>query len=851
MRLHPISKFIMRHAGWIAGVGTLVGIVGLFFSVLLFKNLKTDIEELLPTDARSGKDLTELTHRLESFDNLAIVVLTQDKVGGRRFVDDLVKKLNGLPKDLVAYVEYKIDKEMQFFKERLALYLETPDLLRVKAYIHDRIHFEKEMYSPLNIFPVTDRLKKPELDFTALRHKYQPTGSYDSFPSGYYTTPDETKRIVLIYVSGKHSDVQKAHVLTDRVREMVAELNPKNYASDMEVKYTGDVQNLLEEHTALIADLKLSSVVVIILVSLALLLFYRDTRTTSALLASIFIGVFWSFGVSYFAVGYLNANSAFLGSIVIGNGVNFAIIFLARYLEERRKLTGAIRANDLAIRTTATSTLTAALGAGFSYGSLMLTRFRGFRQFGVIGFIGMVLCWISAYLLLPAYLTLLEKYWPRRFKRQEQRERAYITGAVAYAVEHWSKPIVFASAALTLLAFATLPRLKNEIIETDLSKLRNKESLEHGAGYNGRYIEEVFRRYLTPIVALAHSPDDALEISKRMKAKKAEQGPNSLIAKVQTLQDFVPPDQEKKIPILRQMKKELTPEVMSSLEGEEGQWVQDYLTDAALVPFTEKDLPELILKKLTERDGSRGKLVLIEPPLGDSPDKAVAWEGKVLIGFIQSLREVADSVRKGTPIAGQLPISADMVESISKEGPIATLSAFIAVIFLIVLLFRHVPTIALCLFALILGVIWLFGCILGFNLKINFLNFIALPITFGIGIDYGVNIFQRYRLEGPGKIITVIRETGGAVMLASLTTIIGYYSLVIAQNQAFVSFGTLAVLGEITCVTAAVVCLPAFLHYWERRKTIAAQPAPDLTTRREHYEINKRDSDRPSSSQST
>ena len=97
--------------------------------------------------------------------------------------------------------------------------------------------------------------------------------------------------------------------------------------------------------------------------------------------------------------------------------------------------------------------------------------------------------------------------------------------------------------------------------------------------------------------------------------------------------------------------------------------------------------------------------------------------------------------------------------------------------------------------------------------KINFLNFIALPITFGIGVDYGVNVFQRYRQDGASNILQVIKETGGAVILASLTTIIGYSSLIIASNQAFVSFGNLAVFGEITCLIAAVISLPAYLVF--------------------------------------
>jgi predicted RND superfamily exporter protein len=53
-------------------------------------------------------------------------------------------------------------------------------------------------------------------------------------------------------------------------------------------------------------------------------------------------------------------------------------------------------------------------------------------------------------------------------------------------------------------------------------------------------------------------------------------------------------------------------------------------------------------------------------------------------------------------------------------------------------------------------------------------------------------------------------------MLCSFTTITGYSSLLIAGNQAFVSFGRLAVLGELACVFAAVISLPAFLCCMEK-----------------------------------
>ncbi|MBI3535529.1 MAG: MMPL family transporter, partial [Deltaproteobacteria bacterium] len=282
---------------------------------------------------------------------------------------------------------------------------------------------------------------------------------------------------------------------------------------------------------------------------------------------------------------------------------------------------------------------------------------------------------------------------------------------------------------------------------------------------------------------------------------------------VQSLDDFIPRDQLRKIAILREIKNRLTPRLLTRISPEDQKLVSEFLPQEAFQPVNINDLPPLVISKFTEKDQSIGKLVLVDPPLDNS-----LWYGNKLINFIKDLRQVTDSIAPGTPVAGTLPISADLIEAISRDGPKATFLAFIAVILLVVFFFRNLKTITLVLFALILGATWMGGIILGFDLKINFVNFIALPITFGIGVDYGVNIFQRYQQEKSGNIINVIKNTGGAVSLCSLTTVIGYSSLLLAENQAFFSFGLLAVIGEITCAVAAIISLPAFLLVMDRRK---------------------------------
>ena len=119
--------------------------------------------------------------------------------------------------------------------------------------------------------------------------------------------------------------------------------------------------------------------------------------------------------------------------------------------------------------------------------------------------------------------------------------------------------------------------------------------------------------------------------------------------------------------------------------------------------------------------------------------------------------------------------------------------------------------------SLIMAVIWMVGGAAWTDMKLNFLNFIALPITFGIGCEYPFNVFDRVRLL-KGDVASAVSRTGGAVALCSYTTTIGYGSMLFSDNQALQSFGRLAAWGEVTCVVMALFFLPSLLHLLLRTK---------------------------------
>lgn len=815
-----LSNLILRYRKTVLLLSLISGLLGAWASAFLYLNLRTDIQELLPTTARSVLDFHEVNDRLASIESLAILVFSKDTQASKRFVVDLAKTLDQLPKTTIASVEYQIQKELQFFRERKALFIDLKDLTQIRDYIRDKIEYEKSLYNPLTIFGGQEfydlnNIREPRFDFESLKRKYEKTGSvYENLPDGFYASQDQTRRVVLANRPGDGSGVEGQRRLKSAVVKAVQELEPKAYAPDLEIKYAGGVQEAIEEQDALVEDLELSTAIVLVVISTAMWLYFKSFWATVALAISLFVGTFWTFGAAYLLVGYLNANSAFLGSIVLGNGINFGIIVLARYLEERRKGAPPKLAAKTTLLKTSGATWTAALAAGLSYGSLMLTGFRGFNQFGVIGLVGMILCWMSATLVLPCLLVSFEQIRPfiNHSRGQPGSSTGWVAGLVAKLIGRQARLIWIVSCLITgaslLMISRAGPQGASHILETDLSKLRNKQSMASGAVYLTQFLDEIFHHNLTPIVVLPHSKESTQEIARLLREKQASEGEKTLIGSVQILDDFIPIQQREKIEVLKEIRSLLPRQLVERLSHKDQSDVKELIRQASLKPFSEKDLPGLVKTKFQEKDGSIGKLVLVEPPLNNA-----TWDGNNLIRFIADLRTVADAVEKSPPVAGACAVSSDMIRAISVDGPRATLFAFLAVFFLIIILFRKFKTIALVLFSLILGVIWLGGIIYGFDLKINFLNFIALPITFGIGVDYGVNVFQRLQEESSGNILDVIRHTGSAVALCSFSTIVGYASLLIASNQGFVSFGVLAVAGELTCVIAAVIALPAFLRW--------------------------------------
>jgi predicted RND superfamily exporter protein len=773
-RTRRFVSWTLRHGRLLWAVAVLLAIPATLRTVNLYRNLRSEIEELLPRDAPSVVAIQELRKRMAGLQYLGVVVdfgRPENLPAGERLIDDLSERIQKFPADLVSAVRTGFKTERDFIESHLALLLELPDLQTIRGRIEDRVRWQygKEMGTLLD-----DKEPAPALDFADIAEKYERRVGGPQLAGNRFSSPKLGLTLLLVEVGGFSTSADKAKDLMRRVQAEVAALGgTAHYAPGMRLGFTGDVAISAEETDALKEDLRLSSVLVIFSVILVIVVFYRWPRSVPILFLPLGLGAVYAFALASlppFNITELNSNTAFLGSIIIGNGINFGIIQLARYVEARRRGVAVEPALAVSLWATRKGTLSAALAAGAAYVSLTAMQFRGFRQFGVIGGLGMLLCWGTTFVLAPSLVAWLDR--GRLAGKSPASQTGRITSWLARWVTTWPRAIVLVAAVLTLVAGWQLRHLGNDQLEHNFSRLRRLDTWTSGEGYWGKKMDVLLGRYLTPTVLLADSVAEARAIASRLREEIKRPPLANLVASVRSLEDIIPIDQADKSREVEAIRRKMTPNLRKHLSGDDAEKL-DRLIGSGPLPFiVESDVPHVFTTGLRERDGAIGRAVLVFPNPGDD-----LWKGETISRFVETLREVAriPVATGGRParVAGGPPLSADIIQSMRHDGPLASALAFAGVMATVILLFRWGLATPFVLGSLIVGVLWLLAVTMTLGIKINFINFIAFPITFGIGVDYAVNVMARYLRDGGRDIGAAIRGTGGAVALCSITTMLG------------------------------------------------------------------------------
>ncbi|KQQ13155.1 hopanoid biosynthesis-associated RND transporter HpnN [Methylobacterium sp. Leaf123] len=657
--------------------------------------------------------------------------------------------------------------------------------------------------------------------------------SWQTLLAGGRSETTDTRKFVMIQPVLDYNALEPGREATKLIRRLAAEQNI-DAAHGLRIRLTGPVAVADDEFATLADDAFLNYSLTTAAIVLFLWLALRSGPLVISVLITTFAGLVVTAALGLIMVGELNPISVAFAALFVGLGIDFGIQFAVRYRADRYELGSVDAALRGAARGVGWSLTLAAVSLLAGFFAFLPTQFRGVSELGLIAGVGMIVAYLFSLTLLPALIAVFN---PRGEKRAV--ETTWMAGVDHWIIEHRKWVLIFVG----LITLAGIPLLLKLPFDSNPMHLRSPkvESI-------ATYLDLIKDPATSPnsIDVLAPNVDAVPALSKRLEGLDA-------VAKVISIDTFVPRDQDQKLatiqetaqllgPALNPARKPAPPTDAENVKAlkdtaaalktiasgdSAGAKAADRLSgtldtlaaapaekrEAASVALT-TDLKTLMSrlsglldpKKITldnlpkplkaEWVTSDGRARIEVHPKGDSNDDEV-------------LRRFAKEVQTVDPHATGAPIA-------TTESSYTILGAFVqagltalALIFILLSVALRKPwDVAMTLGPLVLATLWTLMALKVIGMPLNFANIIALPLMLAVGVAFHIYYVIAWRA---GVVDMLASSLTRAIFFSALTTGTAFGSLMLSSHPGTASMGELLALSLFFTLIAAFFVVPAFL----------------------------------------
>ena len=154
-------------------------------------------------------------------------------------------------------------------------------------------------------------------------------------------------------------------------------------------------------------------------------------------------------------------------------------------------------------------------------------------------------------------------------------------------------------------------------------------------------------------------------------------------------------------------------------------------------------------------------------------------------------------------------------ERLSADLP-RLLAAVLAVIVIsYFLMFRSFRAVLIPLLVVVMGTVWTIGTMSLLGIRLTITSIMAPPLVLSLGSAYSVHVLSEYYAKRGASVrapvAVVMSRVTPTIVLASLTTIIGFSSLLTASLPQVREFGIITAVGIAFCATLVLLFVPACL----------------------------------------
>ena len=636
-----------------------------------------------------------------------------------------------------------------------------------------------------------------------------------------------------------------------RLRQIVRDVAPEY--KDVTLTVSGEPALNTEEMVGAQQDAlrsgKLAFVLVCILLGFSLGAVWRPL----AVVFCLGLALTWSAAFAAWGIGQLNLLTINFGTVLVGLGMTFGIHTLYRYQEERVagvSLDDSVRA---ALVETGGDNLVGAVTTAVAFFSLHFTTFRSAGELGLIAGTGTLLCLLAMLVVLPSLLVLLERFQglpnksghPARLARLDLGLRGHplwVLGISLWLTVYslsWFNRVEFDYNMLHLQprhsASVDVERFLQGIGYSALRAVSVADNMDEALRQRDEFlklpqvaqVESVVSllpldlasktTMVGEVVALAgtlHVPEilpllDAQGLLKLQRSYQSTEGHLRLV--IPHLEKGGHGKEAERLgALLTRLTRSFDPKNPGPVVDGIRRFDTDFRADLSFkIEFLRRqrvepshildDLPKALSSRSLSADGQVALYVI---------PRADVWEREALERFVKAVESVNPDITGGPMLVYYY------LEALRNAYSASARNALIVIAVLLLVHFRSFTRAGLALLPKLLGMVWMVGAMGVSGLSFNPANFMALPLTLGIGLIFGVHVMSNLLSRRDSSLFA--SSTGPAVWLSGLATVVGFATLLASQHRGIASFGFVMAVGVAANLVSSLVTLPALVDSMRR-----------------------------------
>ncbi|SFQ28775.1 hypothetical protein SAMN05216330_12348 [Bradyrhizobium sp. Ghvi] len=669
--------------------------------------------------------------------------------------------------------------------------------------------------------------------------------SWQELLQGHALAENQSRHFIEIAPKLDFKALQPGRAATDAIRKAASDLQLKQRFG-AEISLTGEVPMNDDQFSVIRSSAGRDTLTAVIGVLVILWLALRSFRLIAAVFFTLAVGLAATAALGLLMVGSFNLISIAFFVLFVGLGVDFGIQFSVRYRTERHELDNLRHALRCAAHKAGAPLALAAAATAIGFFAFLPTDYRGLSELGLIAGCGMLIAFACSITFVPAMLTALNPpgepaavgfKWLAPVDAFLQRHRiAVIVGTI-------------------LVVLAGTPLLFHLSFDFNPIDLQNPNSpsvvtyrkLQSEPETNGNDAE-----------VLASSQRQADRIAKRLSSLPE-------VARVVTLTNFIPTDQEQKLAALHATDRAIGPVLnprgkrpidedtvdalrstaqalskvatgASGVVADDARAVASQLdqlasastdvrrkADAAVVPSLNYDLDRL-RKTLSAQPVTRERLPadLVrdwELPDGRARVQALARGDANDLGV---LRKFAEAVLAAEPAAAGAAVSYyESARTVTRAFVEAGIMALVTITILLVIALRRITDVLLTLVPLLVAGALTLELSFLLGPQLNFANIIALPLLLGVGVAFKIYYIMAWRAGKTGLLQSTLTR---AVVFSAMTNAAAFGSMWASNYPGMSSMGKMMALALACTMAAAVLFQPVLMGQPRQIKPHAEVP---------------------------